>query len=144
MLTLDGEIFVVGRSKFFDTLDGSEPTAKIYVKVLPGDIEVPILSQVDTGAAWSILERDIAEGLGLFDKGGLAVALSTRKGTVNGYLVRVPMTVLADEGDSLQVDGTLFVSQDWDHGNFIGYCGLLERIRFGVDPRTNDFYFGTA
>ena len=112
--------------------------------MLPGDIEVPILSQVDTGAAWSILERDIAEGLGLFDKGGLAVALSTRKGTVNGYLVRVPMTVLADEGDSLQVDGTLFVSQDWDHGNFIGYCGLLERIRFGVDPRTNDFYFGTA
>ena len=144
MLTLNGEVFAVGCARFFDSLDGPEPTAKIYVRVLPGDIELPILAQVDTGAAWSILERDIAEELDLFDKGGHLVTLSTQRGTVSGRLVRAPIALLADEGDSLRVDATLFVSQDWEHGNYIGYCGFLERIRFAVDPQTNDFYFGTA
>ncbi len=140
MLTLHD--FSVGRTSYFDTLGGPKAIAKIYIRLFPGDVEVPILAQVDTGAAWSILERDIAEGLGLLDESGPPVSLSTRKGTVNGRLVRVPMTILADEGDSLRVEATLFVSQDWEQGNFIGYCGFLERIRFAVDPQTNDFYFG--
>lgn len=140
MLTLHD--FSVGRASFFDTLGGPDTIAKIYIRLFPHDVEVPILAQVDTGAAWSILERDIADGLGLFDESGPPVSLSTRRGTVNGRLVRVPMTILADEGDSLRVEATLFVSQDWEQGNFIGYCGFLERIRFAVDPQTNDFYFG--
>ncbi len=102
MLTLNGEVFAVGCARFFDSLDGPEPTAKIYVRVLPGDIELPILAQVDTGAAWSILERDIAEELDLFDKGGHLVTLSTQRGTVSGRLVRAPIALLADEGDSLR------------------------------------------
>jgi len=31
---------------------------------------------------------------------------------------------------------------DWPGPNFIGYEGLLQRIRFAVDPETNLFYFG--
>jgi hypothetical protein len=27
-------------------------------------------------------------------------------------------------------------------GTFLGYSGLLERIRFAVDPQQNNFYFG--
>ena len=65
MLSLNGEVFSVGHARFFDSLDGPEPTTKIYVRVLPGDVELPILAQVDTGAAWSVLERDVAEELGL-------------------------------------------------------------------------------
>ena len=49
---------------------------------------------------------------------------------------------MADEGESCEVDATLFVSRDWVYGNFVGYSGFLERIRFAVDPGANDFYFG--
>jgi hypothetical protein len=52
------------------------------------------------------------------------------------------LTIVADEGESCEVEATLFVSRDWAYGNFVGYSGLLERIRFAVDPGTNDFYFG--
>ncbi|HKI06536.1 MAG TPA: hypothetical protein VKK31_31460 [Thermoanaerobaculia bacterium] len=40
------------------------------------------------------------------------------------------------------LDATVLVSQDWFGGSFIGYEGLLQRIRFAVDPETNLFYFG--
>jgi len=47
--------------------------------------------------------------------------------------------VLTLNGDVFAVGrATFFDSLD------IGYCGFLERIRFAVDPQTNDFYFGTA
>lgn len=36
----------------------------------------------------------------------------------------------------------LFVSPDWTGPNFIGYEGLLQRIRFAIDPEANLFYFG--
>ena len=41
-----------------------------------------------------------------------------------------------------QVESTVFVSPEWPEGNFIGYSGLLERIRFAIDPGSNSFVFG--
>lgn len=39
--------------------------------------------------------------------------------------------------------GTFFVSQDWPSGlTFLGYSGLLDSIRFALDPQANHFYFG--
>jgi hypothetical protein len=55
---------------------------------------------------------------------------------VSVTLESVPEPVLA------VVDATIFVSPDWHGPNFIGYQGLLQRIRFAVDPETNLFYFG--
>jgi hypothetical protein len=52
------------------------------------------------------------------------------------------LTIVTDEGESCEVDATLFASREWVYGNFVGYSGLLERIRFAVDPGTNDFSFG--
>ena len=56
--------------------------------------------------------------------------------------MRTVTTLVADDGDSVDVDSTVFVSPEWRAGNFIGYAGLLERIRFAVDPGTNAFLFG--
>ena len=63
-------------------------------------------------------------------------------GTVQGKLVRAMTTLVAEDGFSLEVDSTVFVSRDWPAGNFIGYSGLLERIRFAIDPQVNAFIFG--
>ncbi len=142
LLKLDGETFAGGRSRFLDSDGGTEPTPKIFVKVLPGHAAVPLLAQLDTGAAWSVLDGEIAEALGFLEQAGPTVSLSTRSGTIRGKLIRAPLTLVADEGESFEVETTLFVSRDWTHGNFLGYSGLLERIRFAVDPSANDFYFG--
>lgn len=102
------------------------------------------LAQLDTGAAYSILEQDIARALGLFPGEGTFSRLSTRLGNLRGRLVRVPLKMLADEGTSLELDATFFVSPDWLGGTFLGYSGLLDRLRIGLDCPGNLFYFGEA
>jgi hypothetical protein len=51
------------------------------------------------------------------------------------------------EGDDLEIPATVFVptippGETWLHPNFLGLTGLLDRIRFAVDPAENTFYFG--
>lgn len=143
MLTLGGRPFTTGRCSFLDA-DGIRDEPKIYIPVIPGDWQTPTLAQLDTGAAWSVLDTEIAEDLGLFDELGEHTNLSTRLGSMEGILVRTPFTLVAEEGTSLRIDATVFISRDWQEGTFLGYGGMLERIRFAVDPRENDFFFGSG
>ncbi len=144
MLVLTGGLpFAAARVRFEDNLpSGEESTAKIYIKIEPDALGVAVLAQVDTGAAWSVLEREVSEALGLLDGDGPVVRLQTRFGPKDGRLERTLITLLADEGESLEFEATVFVSRDWPAGNFVGYNGLLERLRFAVDPADNQFYFG--
>jgi hypothetical protein len=142
LLELGGHVFATGRSRYLDSDRRKEATPKIFVKILPGELPFPLLARIDTGAAWSVLDAEIAEALSLFERPGPAVGISTRSGVFRGKLIRTPLTLLADEGESFELDTTLFASHEWSLGNFIGYAGFLERIRFAVDPSTNDFYFG--
>jgi hypothetical protein len=41
-------------------------------------------------------------------------------------------------------EGTFFVSADWHGGTFLGYSGLLDRLRIGLDCPRNLFYFGES
>lgn len=68
--------------------------------------------------------------------------MSTRLGTFRGDLYRGPLFFEAREGEPLDVEATVFLSPHWRGPNFIGYQGLLQRIRFAVDPEVNLFYFG--
>lgn len=138
----DGAVFTTGRSLYSDRAPGSEPTAKIFVKIgieaLPG----PIVAQLDTGAAWSMLDAEVAEAMDLLGGGGEPAPISTRLGRVVGRLERTDLEILADDGDSLTVQATVWVSPEWHGGNFLGYAGLLQNIRLAVDPSDNSFYFG--
>jgi hypothetical protein len=144
MLTLQGDSFTCGRSRFADQHPKfPEPTAKIFVKIKFLEVKRLGIAQVDTGAAYSILETEIALALGLVDHpGGLRTRVSTRFGTLSGELVWVPLTLIADEGSSLTLVGTFFVSRDWRGGTFLGYTGLLDRLRIALDAPANLFYFG--
>lgn len=143
MLRLSGDSFTKGRSKFLDRVPGiREQTAKIYVKVQFGGSE-PAVAQLDTGAAWSVLGMDTIRLLGpSLDWLGPA-RISTRYGVLEGRLATTPITFPADEGEPLTVTGTFFVSEHWPLDlTFLGYSGLLDSIRFALDPQANDFYFG--
>ena len=135
--------FSGGRSTFLDGHPGfTESTAKIFVKVsLPG-LERKLLAQLDTGAAYSILELEAARKLGLLDIGGLQTRLGTRLGEFRGQLIRVPLKILAEEGESLVTEATFFVSSQWHGGTFLGYTGLLDKLRIALDSPANQFYFG--
>ena len=145
MLRLKGESFTCGRARFVD-FSGKvrEPTAKIFIKILVSDWPEPVLTQLDTGAAWSVLEPEIASEIGVLDGSGEPERLVTRAGIMSGRLVTVPITFLADEGLSIDIEGTFFGDPHWPFGSFIGYTGLLDSIRFALDPPRNDFYFGES
>lgn len=139
----NGTPFSIGRSRFADRAEVSdEPPAKIFVKVEPDSLGGVILAQLDTGAAWSILETQVAEALSLLNGEGEPAKLSTRFGPLDGRLKRTRIDIVADEGESLSVQATVWVSPDWAGHTFLGYGGLLERICFAVDPSDNSFYFG--
>lgn len=119
-----------------------EPTAKVFVKVTFPGVDGDWLAQVDTGAAYSILELEAAIKLGLLDVAGLQTRLGTRLGELRGQLIRFPIKILADEGDSLTTEATFFVSGDWHGATFLGYTGLLDKLRIALDSPANQFYFG--
>ncbi len=90
LLTLDGKVFASGRSRFLDSNGATEPTPKILVKIFPAAAPIPLLAQLDTGAAWSVLDGENAEALGFLEQAGPTVSLSTRSGTIRGKLIRAP------------------------------------------------------
>ena len=69
--------------------------------------------------------------------------LVTRFGQFYGRMERLFLTLIADEGQEVQVDATFFVCSDWHYAMVVGWRGCLERIRFGLDPSTETccFYF---
>jgi hypothetical protein len=144
MLSLNGYRFSSGRSKFSDHVSGwPERTAKVFVKVQFGSLDQSLMAQLDTGAAWSILAPDTAIAAQIPLRSEHPAVLHTRFGTKHGYLVRVPLIFIAEEGESLEADGTFFITPDWPDGlNFLGYSGLLDSFRFALDPQVNHFYFG--
>ena len=110
--------------------------------MLPIHVGTSFYAIVDTGAPYCIFDTELSEALGLSFDDGESFKLRTAYGEVTGTIQRVMIELVAEQGDSLQIDASVFVTDDWRYGNFLGYSGLLERIRFAFDPGTNSFYFG--
>ncbi len=144
MLRFHRGLFATGRSKFLDRVSWHrEHTAKIYVEILIDGLIETVYAQVDTGAAWSILSPDLAIEAGVRAEEGDPAVLSTRFGLQRGHIARVSFSLVADEGESLDTTSAFFISPDWPPRQvFLGYSGLLDSIRFALDPQVNDFYFG--
>lgn len=82
MLTLNGAAFSCGRSTFLDhDAARSEPTAKIFIRIRLGQEE--LLARLDTGAAWSVMAAEVADGAGATDL-GTATAMQTPYGRISG------------------------------------------------------------
>jgi len=136
--------FATGNVRYVDATEASPVTeARIVVPVELKSVAKPVLAVVDTAAPWCIFEPSVAESL---VRNSLPIlrqtVLSTRMGLIEGAVYRDVLRIPADEGEPLDVDATIFLSPEWRGPNFIGYQGLLQRIRFAVDPEENLFYFG--
>jgi len=98
---------------------------------------------IDTAAPWCIFASPIGRSIrDHFQPISEILSLSTRLGNFRGRLYLVPLSFPVVQGESLEIEATVFVSADWSGENFLGYEGFLQRIRFAVDPENNLFYFG--
>jgi hypothetical protein len=140
--------FASGMTRYADHYPGQYDTARIVVLISVAGLP-PIEAAVDTGAPWCILDPSVTELLDEITHDGNAQsqALQTRWGTIEGQLHRVTVSLLAQEGNSLEFETTVLVpilppGAMWDRPNFIGLNNFLNRIRFAVNPSENVFYFG--
>lgn len=99
---------------------------------------------LDTGAHFCLLNEAAAVFLGeaLTEELG-AFEVRTPYGLIEGELYRHPITLIAEVGESLDIDTTIFIPPGWQGPCFLGYAGALERVRFAIDPRGNHFSFGS-
>jgi hypothetical protein len=126
-----------------------ETTPRIWLQIgIEGLLAAAI---VDTGAPYVVCSADIAERLQLDPKTALGTErLLIRGFFVGGRLYRLNVRFHAEWGVSLDVEATAFIpNPDWydrwgDLPSFIGLGGCLARIRFGIDPTDDIFYFGPA
>ncbi|HEX3527501.1 MAG TPA: hypothetical protein VH988_10560 [Thermoanaerobaculia bacterium] len=124
-------------------VDAPHQPPRVVVRIQPKPLATPILAIVDTAAPWCILKPQIGNLIADdLDELPGRVRLSTRMGLIEGRLFKGWLTLLAQEGESLDLEATFFLSAQWQGSNFLGYEGALERVRFAVDPRENQFYFG--
>lgn len=142
MLMDCGQPFTTGICQYQDDLAGG-PTdnSKLFIEVKIGALAVPVFAMVDTGAPYCVFDTELLDALGYsFDRENM-IPLSTRQGLIWGTVHRITLTLVANQGQSLEVDSTFFVPELWK-GNYIGFMGCLQRLRFAVDPGNNLFHFG--
>jgi len=144
MLTLNGIPFTTGWATYRD-FDPENRSRKqgFYVQVaFPGSSGGSLYAFIDTGTPYCVFNTAVVENLGLSFDEGEKIVLRTAYGPFEGIVQRVMIRLIAEHGESLNIDASVFVAADWQLGNFLGYTGFLERLRFAVDPGTNTFYFG--
>ena len=145
MLNLSGEPFASNAARYYEedpSLESEQTSIHVQI-IIQGDIEIATLARLDPATPWVVLNAELTETLGLGADGPDA-HLQTAAGRMKGTLERYPIVLAAQEGQSLEIDATLFVCSEWRRGNYLGYTGLLERIRFAIDPASQLFYFGSA
>jgi hypothetical protein len=123
----------------------------IAVKCRVGSLEETDLALLDTGAEWSVIGGETAKILeDELDLPTVSFKMSTRLGSISGSLYRINITLIAEKNRDydLTVEGSVFVSKEWEGPIILGYRGFLERIRFALDPGVvpgeQMFYFGLA
>ena len=143
----DGRPFTTGACSYWDqpTSDRTE-TPRVIVTIWIGGSQTQ--AAVDTGGVYLVCDPEILDLLSLNSSTSLGVAnLIIRGYKYTGHLQRLAITMLAEEGESLELEVTAFIprldpGQEWRFPSFLGLQGCLEFLRFAVDPGANVFYFG--
>lgn len=136
--------FARGVAEYADARPGvEEPLSRIYFPFQPAGTDIWQLALVDTGGHFFIPSSEVLAAIrerltDSFDH----TSLMTAQGRIQGELYRYPLVLISIAGEDLDVDATVFVSSEWNGPSVFGYTGMLERIRFALDPETNLFYFG--
>jgi len=143
----DGRPFATGVCPYWDLLSSERPgNPRIVVGVWIGGFQTQAV--VDTGGVYLVCDPGMEDLLDLSPGTSLGVdTLLIRGYRYEGYLHRLRVTLLAEQGEDLELEVTAFIphlalGQGWQFPSFLGLQGCLEFLRFAVDPGANAFYFG--
>jgi hypothetical protein len=114
-------------------------------------IDTKQIALLDTGSELSVVGYEVYQG---FSDENLSLdspvgkrTISTRLGNFEGTLYRVDVSLKADWGEELTVEGTFLFCEQWQGPTVLGFHGFLERIRFAIDPdyeQIGCIYFSSA
>jgi hypothetical protein len=105
---------------------------------------------IDTGGGFLLLDPGLAAEIGLDRSHALARDRVYLRGlSREGSIYRLPVTLLATEGESLTFEATVFVpelgdDEPWPLPSYLGWQGCLDRVRLAVDPADEVVYFGAV
>jgi hypothetical protein len=139
--------FVSGVLTYQDAYPSQESAARIVVSIIV-DNQIPIKAIVDTGAPWCVLDPEVAEFIISEETIYQPKDRLLLRGILyEGQLYRINYQLIAEIGESVDIEATVFVPQlrageSWPHPNFIGLDGFLNRLRIAIDPAENALYFG--
>lgn len=132
-----------GASEYSDAFPGlPEAHPRIYVRFRPQGVDpgLSLLGLVDTGAHYCILNQGGTELVGnLLTENVGEMRLRTAYGTMQGTLYLHRIEFLAEVGDNIDIEVTVLSCPGWQGPCFLGYAGVLDRLRFAVDPSKNHF-----
>ena len=125
----------VGAARFWIQRELGGWLLTVSARCRVGSLESETEALLDTGAEWSIVGGELAQVLAEeADDQHVEITMRTRLGSVPGRLHRLNVTLVADEGEDLHIDSSLLLAPSWRGPPVLGYRGLLERIRFGLEP----------
>ena len=143
LLFEDGSAFASGRTTYssLPCWPKDKPRLQLPIK-LNG---LATLAVLDTGGLYLICNPEICEELGLGSDGSEPAKIKIQGIMVTGKLERIEVQISAEKGQTLQFQATAFVPVDSpisDLPTFLGWHCCIERLRFAVDPQSEQFYFG--
>jgi predicted aspartyl protease len=95
------------------------------------EIEIALL---DTGAQYSVVGKEIYAALSqILQPTGESVKMSTRRGSIQGMLERIEISLMADFGESLNLETIFFISEEWTGPTVLGFS-TLSQMRMALDP----------
>jgi hypothetical protein len=102
------------------------------------EIEKKQIALLDTGAELSVVGNEIYR---IFSEEDILLGTSvgsrtihTRFGHFEGTLHPVEVSLTADWGEPLTLEGTFLFCEEWKGPTVLGFHGFWERIRFAIDP----------
>lgn len=97
---------------------------------------------LDTGGHFCILNQEILADIRPQLSEPLdSATLRTAHGPISGEIHLHTIELIAEVGESLSIEATVFVSPEWQGPSFLGYTGVLDRVLIALDPQANRFYF---
>lgn len=128
------------------SIDNWSMASAIWIKASP--IAQPIsdlpeeLALFDTGSDITIMSRRWALACGIipFSKKPTK-PLQSRLGKHMGEFLPVRFTLIETEGQPLAWEGEAWFSETWDGPSIIGWRGVLNHLRFHLDPGSSTAHF---
>jgi len=147
LLTLaDGTAFALGSTHFTRSVVPGSTLPRILIEVAVEGVLTR--AAVDTGGAYLVCRPDVARKAGLRPPSSLGEQIVNIRGrSYPGHVYRQGIEILAQRGDALRFHGIVFVpelapGETWGLPSIMGSQGMLEFIRFAVDPLDDTFFFG--